>query len=551
MKRILAIILAITLFGLTILAINPEASSQMSGTISASAEWQVVDTWSASISAPGPDWTLVESWSASLSALGPEPTPNKSPVADFSYSPSKPTNYDNIQFYDESTDSDGTVELWNWSFGDGTVSTKQNPVHSYENADNYTVSLTVTDDGGESDTINKNISVGEPDWLGKESTSLSISPSSFSLKAGESKELTATLTSNGSPLVGKTLNWTAEKGYFGISSLSTNSLGQVSVIYTAPDQPATSTVSVSFPGNDAYLSSEASSVASITKESSIKVNVEFEPDILQIGGERKWVKCYIEPTESDANQINANSVLLGGSIKIGREGVTEVSDHDQDGKSDLMIRFEKSKILEYISPGIITLSVTGEIGEDTFSGKDKIDVFQTGVGMFVSIRREAIGSEPKLRENVFNPKLNLETIVNDNAVMLVLESEIENMAGETIAVNLDNHSVSFSSMDNLMILFDNQEIERADNYADVLDPHNDGIFPEYFVLMGSEGIQVLVSIPQFSTHTITIANSTAKLPKPPSEPPIPFFVIVIIAVLVVILILFWIWKYTQPKEGII
>jgi PKD repeat protein len=46
-----------------------------------------------------------------------------------------------VNFTDQST---GTVASWSWDFGDGESSTIQNPVHTYQNAGNYSVSLTVT-----------------------------------------------------------------------------------------------------------------------------------------------------------------------------------------------------------------------------------------------------------------------------------------------------------------------------------------------------------------------------------------------------------------------
>jgi len=41
---------------------------------------------------------------------------------------------------------------YEWDFGDGNTSTGQNPVHAYKAAGSYTVSLTVTDDRGNTDT---------------------------------------------------------------------------------------------------------------------------------------------------------------------------------------------------------------------------------------------------------------------------------------------------------------------------------------------------------------------------------------------------------------
>ncbi len=51
-------------------------------------------------------------------------------------------------FTDASTDSDGTVEAWSWTFGDGATSDQQNPAHTYASGSTYQVSLTVTDNDG-------------------------------------------------------------------------------------------------------------------------------------------------------------------------------------------------------------------------------------------------------------------------------------------------------------------------------------------------------------------------------------------------------------------
>jgi len=50
-----------------------------------------------------------------------------------------------VTFIDKST---GVPDTWNWSFGDGTNSTEQNPTHRYRAEGNYTVKLTVTNSLG-------------------------------------------------------------------------------------------------------------------------------------------------------------------------------------------------------------------------------------------------------------------------------------------------------------------------------------------------------------------------------------------------------------------
>ncbi|MQK95740.1 PKD domain-containing protein, partial [Escherichia coli] len=49
-------------------------------------------------------------------------------------------------------DPDGYIERCIWDFGDGNVATECNVTHSYEKPGNYSVSLTVFDSQGLSDT---------------------------------------------------------------------------------------------------------------------------------------------------------------------------------------------------------------------------------------------------------------------------------------------------------------------------------------------------------------------------------------------------------------
>ncbi|MFA7563028.1 MAG: PKD domain-containing protein [Methanoculleus sp.] len=65
-----------------------------------------------------------------------------------------------VSFTDTST---GTLTSWEWSFGDGNLSTVQNPVHVYAVPGNYTVSLKVTNAGGDDTRTRVDyVSVAEP-----------------------------------------------------------------------------------------------------------------------------------------------------------------------------------------------------------------------------------------------------------------------------------------------------------------------------------------------------------------------------------------------------
>jgi PKD repeat protein len=83
---------------------------------------------------------------------------NAPPVADFSYQCTDLT----CVFTDQSADSDGNIVSHSWDFGDGATSTEQSPTHTYDEQGIYTVSLTVTDDGGASNMTLQDVEVTDP-----------------------------------------------------------------------------------------------------------------------------------------------------------------------------------------------------------------------------------------------------------------------------------------------------------------------------------------------------------------------------------------------------
>lgn len=85
------------------------------------------------------------------------------PVADFSWTPSEPLSRTEVSFTDESTDTAqfgaGGIVTRSWDFGDSGSSTAQNPKHTYQSAETYTVKLTVTDTSGTIGTKQRSITV--------------------------------------------------------------------------------------------------------------------------------------------------------------------------------------------------------------------------------------------------------------------------------------------------------------------------------------------------------------------------------------------------------
>ena len=111
--------------------------------------------------------------------------------------------------------------------------------------------------------------------------------------------------------------------------------------------------------------------------------MDVKPDTLNLESQGSWVTCYIElPMDYEVSNIDISTILLNDTIPVDLTGPTEIGDYDEDGISDLMVKFDRSMLQEYmlsqgIRYGIVTLTIFGmlELDSDTpFIGNDIIEV---------------------------------------------------------------------------------------------------------------------------------------------------------------------------------
>jgi PKD repeat protein len=88
---------------------------------------------------------------------------NQAPTARITASPTSGEAPLSVSFNASgSTDPDGSIVSYSWNFGEGTSGTGVTRGHTYNNSGNYTVSLTVTDDDGATDSASTVIQVTTP-----------------------------------------------------------------------------------------------------------------------------------------------------------------------------------------------------------------------------------------------------------------------------------------------------------------------------------------------------------------------------------------------------
>ena len=86
---------------------------------------------------------------------------NHAPHPHFTWSPYIPQRQVATEFdASESSDEDGSIVEFQWSFGDRTTGTGEVVDHIYDLAGTYTVRLTVIDNDGKSNSLTINVAIG-------------------------------------------------------------------------------------------------------------------------------------------------------------------------------------------------------------------------------------------------------------------------------------------------------------------------------------------------------------------------------------------------------
>jgi len=138
--------------GLTINFNN--TSSMSSGTITAY-NWNFGDGTTSSLENPSHTFSNPGTYSVTLIVGSPHGcydttmnvvTVNPQPTVVFNFNNS--CQFAPISFTENSNIQQGTINQWNWTFGDGTSSSSSNPTHIYSTPGTYSVSLTVTSNFG-------------------------------------------------------------------------------------------------------------------------------------------------------------------------------------------------------------------------------------------------------------------------------------------------------------------------------------------------------------------------------------------------------------------
>ena len=99
--------------------------------------------------------------------------------------------------------------------------------------------------------------------------------------------------------------------------------------------------------------------------------IDIDPDVLNLKSKGKWITAYIEfPEGYNVSAIDVSSILLNGTIPVDLNAPTAIGDYDRDSIADLMVKFNRTQVVEYmLSQGItfgnVTLTLSGKLYDGT------------------------------------------------------------------------------------------------------------------------------------------------------------------------------------------
>jgi PGF-CTERM motif len=195
------------------------------------------------------------------------------------------------------------------------------------------------------------------------------------------------------------------------------------------------------------------------------------------------------------NAVDLSGELNGTLVQIGHENGTV--DFSKDGSKNFTANVTDAKLMFRTHP--VTVMTQAQ-----FNHRNQVTtgIMAGDVGAEVDIE----GGDSSSTVVYDSLNISIEQVEN-NTVSINISSELSQ--GTTVSLSVSSDILEVMHEENVTILFDGEQIQMADNYDDIMNPNDDGGAAEYLVVVGSEDVEVLVSIPHFSAHSITITTGDA------------------------------------------
>jgi hypothetical protein len=488
------------------------------------------NTWTFEVVA---NWGELEGWTTR--ARGRTPTSLSISPSNFSL-----TSGSSLTLWATLTDNGGNPlanKILNWGATTGSLSASTTTTDSSGKASvSYTappsvtsttsVTITVSFAGDENYLANQAQSTGqiEPTQVTvKENTQLFISPENFELDSRETMTFTAMLQdADNNPLVGKILNWSTNVDSLSAENATTDNSGRCEVEFKAPEvaERTQVTIKVTFAGDESYTSSEAVSKGSVKPKPYIPTTLRVEPSYLKLESEghtelsallldnegnhlaNKSIEWHTDDGMLSENQTTTDNSGVATTTYTA-PNVTTLTTVEIYARFLGNARYQPSEAT--VSCRVLPSSLAevfenlskywSDVGLENFEDPIEEAIIENSLGACINIQTKF--GIPLVNILYLHPNVTIDTITNGK-----IQVEVGSTTGEgkVVVVVLDFHTLPLDQ--GLWVLLDGQEIERADNYMDLLSLEEN--YPEQYTMIWENGAVVLVSVPTFTDEMIMI-----------------------------------------------
>ena len=117
---------------------------------------------------------------------------------------------------------------------------------------------------------------------------------------------------------------------------------------------------------------------SLSPTADVVESVDLRPETLNLKCKGETVTAYLELAEGyDIEAVDASKVALildGHTLLYAMPGRAKVGDYDKDGIPDLMVKFDRQRLLEFVVPGTVELTLTAVASGRFIRGTDTVHV---------------------------------------------------------------------------------------------------------------------------------------------------------------------------------
>ncbi|HEV2193350.1 MAG TPA: hypothetical protein VGR54_07030 [Nitrosopumilaceae archaeon] len=253
--------------------------------------------------------------------------------------------------------------------------------------------------------------------------------------------------------------------------------------------------------NNTAIDKNSSATAQQSKDNQ-QADEQSRQDVNQLQGQNKTEgEQHSEYNQKSSNENNQNKTEGENQPQANQEGIDEINNENNNEKATHQENQQDANNIDDAKKN------------DTIAAE-------------VDINNNNIGTQS------IDNKVSVKTEHHTNDEVNITVNASSQTSPKVLLINLNSTTIDVASMKYIDVKYDGNHITPAANVDAVLHPASSDQ-PHYAILVTQSGAQILVSIPHFSTHTITVSKINKVMSTAVPEFPITLLVMLIAVTLAV------------------